>query len=101
MNLLSMVKSVLVWFKNIFVTREDATAMLSGEEFKISFLVNFFSGTFHELCESARYERRPILIVLLRDAQDEAILQTLQALSGNQDQLNTQYSVFGLYTDIL
>ena len=38
MNLISMVKSVLVWFKNIFVTREDATAMLSGEEFKISFL---------------------------------------------------------------
>lgn len=53
------------------------------------------------MCEEARLEKKPIVLLTLRDPSDEAVLTAYSTLSGNQETLNRRYKVFGLFSDIL
>lgn len=56
--------------------------------------------TFHNLCAIARTDRRPILIVMLRDQSDDSILQLVNSLGQNEiavHTINENYLVYGLF----
>ena len=78
-----VIKSVLVFFKNVLFSGEDTSGMISGEEFKRVFYakleeseiheemkVEIFDRTFQELCEEARVMKRPILVMTIREPNE-------------------------------
>ena len=81
------IKSVLVFFKNVLFSGEDTSGMISGEEFKRVFYakleesdiqeemkVEIFDRTFQDLCEEARMMKRPILVMTIRQPNEQSIL---------------------------
>ncbi len=76
----------IVWFFNLFIQRDDIAIETTGEQFKQllderlaalnlagQFNVQFFNRQFHELCQESRREKKPILIVMLRDHSDDTV----------------------------
>ena len=110
----SAVWTVVIFIKDIIFSKEDASGMISGEEFKRVFnakleehqiqeelKVDIFDRTFQELCEEARLSKKPILIITLRDRSEESVLHTLTALSLQQDLINRSYLVYGVFNERL
>lgn len=103
----------LVWFKDLFLGQNDATALLNGTEFSTAFKrkliemklnegfsVDFFHGTFNDLCHEARTEKKPILLISLKNTLEEPVLSSYSAFSGsNQHTMNESFMVFGVYND--
>ena len=113
----SYVWNGLLWFYKIFFTTGEVAIETSGEEFKRIveqrvremgmqdlFRLNLQSETFHELCAIARTDRRPILMLMLRDQTDDCILQLVNALGQSEvavQTINENYLVYGLFANSL
>jgi DNA-binding response OmpR family regulator len=96
------------------VSRDDVNQNISGEEFRVTFTertralgleelvkIRFFGRTFYELCEEARSSKKPIIILTLRDQEDETIRYAVNAFSNDtaQHQINEQFLVYGMFSE--
>jgi hypothetical protein len=61
--------------------------------------IKFYERGFYELCERSRRDKKPILIVELRDENDESILTGIENLKSEtiQEFIDQTYNVYGLF----
>lgn len=61
--------------------------------------MHLFEGAFHELCKNARMQKKPILIMMLRDNSQETYQFTRQALSDStvQELVEQSFLAYGMY----
>lgn len=63
--------------------------------------VRFFERSFLELCEIARADRKPILVMMLNQQDEESFRFTANALVNEQVQqtLNNEFMLYGMFRD--
>jgi hypothetical protein len=61
--------------------------------------IKFYEREFYDLCERSRRQKKPILIVELRDESDESILNAANHLKSEniQEFIDQCYNVYGIY----
>lgn len=64
--------------------------------------LELFMGAFNDFCHEARTQRRPILLVSLKNTLEEPVLSAYSALcNGNSTLINESFMAFGVYNDML
>jgi hypothetical protein len=70
-----------------------------GRDFKED--VKMFERSFVDLCRKSRREKKPILIFMMRDNNDQTYNYARRALSDEtvQELIRQSYNVFGMYAN--
>ncbi|CDW77100.1 fas-associated factor 1 [Stylonychia lemnae] len=100
-------------FKTVFA-RGDVHPNTNGQEFAAVFdqamrdlqrqnevRVKFFDSSFHELCEKSREQKKPLLIVMLNEQDEETFRFTANAFSNQEVQslMNNDFLIYGMFKE--
>eukprot|EP00347_Sterkiella_histriomuscorum_P016338 403353573 len=106
--------SGFTYFYRIIFPRGDVNPNTNGEEFTLTFRqamrdigmqeqvkIRFFERSFLELCEMAREQKKPMLVFMLNEQDEETFRFTANALQNDQVQhiLNNQFLNYGMFRD--
>ena len=101
-----------VWFTSWFFNLDDVDTNSTGDMFKQEFLhktkleeqelkLKIYAGSFHNLCSRARRNRKPMLIIILKDNSQRSFDYARNAFSneGVIQYINHNYYVYGIFND--